>query len=150
MRCIGIDYGEKRIGVSYGDQLGVATPLPAVTNGDPADRLNRLVALIRERRATDLVIGYPYNMNGSVGFKAKEVDVFAEKLTALCPLPIHRIDERLTTREASQYLKKGRDDELRRSGKVDSMAATLILQDYLNQSVDLPDYDDMRDEERCE
>ena len=146
MRCIGIDYGEKRIGVSFGDDLGVATPLPAIRDGEAEDRLRRLSELISERRATNLVIGYPYNMDGSIGFKAREVDAFVEKLTALSPLPVHRIDERLTTHEASQYLKKGRDDELRRSGKVDSMAATLILQDYLNQSISLPDYDEMQGE----
>jgi len=150
MRCIGIDYGERRIGVSYGDELGVATPLPAITDGEGEERLERLAKLIEERRATDIVIGYPYNMNGSIGFKAKEVDAFVEKLSVLSPLPVHRIDERLTTQEAAQYLKKGRDDELRRSGKVDSMAATLILQDYLNQSVDMPDYDEMQQDEEFE
>ena len=141
MRYLGIDYGERRVGVSYGDDIGVATPLPALTQEKEADRIAALIALAKERRVTDLVFGYPYNMNGTVGFKAREVDSFIEKVTALLALPIHRIDERLTSQEASKAFPKGRNDELRRSGKIDSVAATLILQDFLNQRIVLPEYD---------
>lgn len=141
MRCIGVDYGERRIGVSFGDEIGVATPLPAIVKATEPERLHALAAIAKERRATDLVFGYPYNMDGSIGFKAREVDAFIEKLKAVVDLPVHRIDERLTSCEASRAFPKGRDDELRRSGKIDSVAATLILQDYLNQHVQLPEYD---------
>ena len=140
MRCIGVDYGERRVGVSYGDEIGVATPLPAIVLPTEEERLQALAHLAKERRATDFVFGYPYNMDGSVGFKAKEVDAFIEKLGSYSDLPVHRIDERLTSKEASKAFPKGRDDELRRSGKIDSVAATLILQDYLNQVVALPEY----------
>jgi len=61
-------------------------------------------------------------------------------------LPAHRIDERLTSREASKAFPKGRDDELRRSGKIDSVAATLILQDFLNQKIKLPEYSAFEDD----
>lgn len=156
MRCLGIDYGERRVGVSYGDEIGVATPLVAITHSTEAERIQALVELAKQRRVTDLVFGYPYNMDGSVGFKAREVDAFVEKLTALLPLPVHRIDERLTSREAAKAFPKGRNDELRRSGKIDSVAATLILQDFLSQNVVLPEYDpyseydDERDEYEAE
>ena len=133
MRCLGIDYGERRIGLSYGDELGVAVPLAAATEPTPEARLERVVQLARERRATDLVVGYPFNMDGSVGFKAREVDAFIGKLTAVLPLPVHRVDERLSTRTATEHMSKRRDDELRRSGRIDSMAACVILQDFLNQ-----------------
>lgn len=133
MRCLGIDYGERRIGLSWGDELGVAVPLAAATESTPEARLAHVVQLARERRATELVVGYPYNMDGSVGFKAREVDAFVEKLTAQLPLSVHRIDERLSTRTATEHMSKRRDDELRRSGKIDSMAACVILQDFLNQ-----------------
>ncbi|MDQ8203327.1 Holliday junction resolvase RuvX [Pelagicoccus sp. SDUM812003] len=140
MRCIGVDYGERRVGVSYGDEIGVATPLPAIVLPTETERLEALAQLAKDRGATDFVFGYPYNMDGSIGFKAKEVDAFIEKLGAFSKLPVHRVDERLTSREASKAFPKGRDDELRRSGKIDSVAATLILQDYLNQVVALPEY----------
>lgn len=133
MRILGIDYGERRIGLSYGDELGVAVPLPAARAPTEDGRLDEIVAVARERRVTELVIGYPYNMDGSVGFKAREVDAFVERLTKKLPLPVHRVDERLSTRIAGEHLPKRRDDELRRSGRIDSMAACVILQDHLNQ-----------------
>jgi len=141
MRCIGVDYGERRVGVAYGDDIGVATPLPAIVKETEPERIEALVELAKERRATDLVFGYPYNMDGSVGFKAKEVDAFIEKLLRKIDLPVHRLDERLTSVEASKAFPKGRNDELRRSGKIDSVAASLILQDYLSQNIPLPEYD---------
>jgi len=67
MRCLGIDYGARRIGLSFGDDLGVATPLPALTQADPGQRWSGLLAVIAQRRITDLVIGYPINMDETVG-----------------------------------------------------------------------------------
>lgn len=136
MRYLGIDYGEKRIGLSYGDELGVAVPLPATVAPLKTDRLNTIETIISERKITQLIVGYPYNMDGSIGFKAKEVDVFISQLEARFHLPVHRIDERLTTYEAVDSLKKsgkkiGR--ESRKSGDVDSRAAMIILQDFLDQ-----------------
>lgn len=134
MRCLGIDYGEKRIGLSYGDEIGVATPLPALNQATLSDRMDMLLARIEERKITDLVFGYPYNMDGSIGFKAKEVDAFIETVLSKAPLPVHRVDERLTSHCAKQSMGlRGRDDALRRSGKIDSASATIILQDYLDQ-----------------
>lgn len=141
MRCIGVDYGERRVGVAYGDDIGVSTPLPAIVEATESGRIRALVELAEQRRATDFVFGYPYNMNGTAGFKAKEVDAFIEKLLKQIDLPVHRLDERLTSVEASKAFPKGRNDDLRRSGKIDSVAASLILQDYLNQNIELPEYD---------
>ncbi len=140
MRCLGIDYGERRIGLSYGDEIGVATPLGAVDGGDRGEGFPRLARVLAERGITDLVVGYPLNMDGSIGFKAREVDAFIRELDDRFGLVIHRVDERLTTEEAKARLPKGRDDALRRSGRIDSMAAALILQDFLDQHTgfDLP------------
>lgn len=133
--------------MSYGDEIGVATPMPAITVEGESQRLDALCEQIRLKGATDIVIGYPYNMNGSVGFKAKEVDAFVERLERRVDLPVHRIDERLTSHQIKQYLPKKRDDELRRSGRIDSASATLILQDFLDQHVSLPEYDPFGDED---
>lgn len=138
MRCLGIDYGTRRLGLSYGDELGVATPLPALTEPDPAQRWQRLVALIAQRRISDLVLGYPLNMDGTAGFKAKEVDAFAARLRAEVKLPVHLVDERLTSYEAESSIAKSKRREVRASGIIDSRAATLILQDYLNQALPAP------------
>jgi putative Holliday junction resolvase len=132
MRCIGIDYGTRRLGLAYGDELGVATPLPALVDADPTKRWAGLLAMVKARRATDLVLGYPLNMDGTAGFKAKEVDAFAARLRAELGLPVHLIDETLTSHEAESTIAKGKRREVRASGIVDSRAATLILQDFLN------------------
>lgn len=133
MRCLGIDYGTKRVGLAQGDEIGVATPLPALIDADPALRWKKLGELITTRRITDLVLGYPYNMDGSVGFKAKEVDAYAAKLKAEFGLPVHLIDETLTSSEAESSIAKKDRRGVRDSGLVDSRAACLILQDYLDQ-----------------
>jgi putative holliday junction resolvase len=133
MRCLGIDYGTKRVGLAHGDEIGVATPLPALVDADEAVRWRKLGEVIRQRRITDLVLGYPYNMDGSVGFKAKEVDAFAARLKAAFSLPVHLVDETLTSSEAESSIAKKVRRAVRDSGLVDSRAACLILQDYLDQ-----------------
>ncbi len=137
MRCLGIDYGSKRIGLSYGDDLGVATPLPAILETDEHKRWAALLAAIRQRRATDLVIGWPLNMDDTVGPKAREVEAFAAKLHQELALPVHLVDERLTSHEAESSIPKHRRRDIRASGVVDSRAATLILQDFLDQHIPL-------------
>jgi putative Holliday junction resolvase len=82
MRCLGIDYGTRRIGLSYGDELGVATPLPALVDAAPEKRWAGLAAAIRARKATDLVLGYPLNMDDTAGPKAKEMEALWAGLRA--------------------------------------------------------------------
>jgi len=138
VRYLGIDYGARRIGLSYGDELAVATPLPAITDADEGKRWSGLLAMIVQRRIQEIVIGHPLNMDDTVGFKAKEVEKFAERLKAEVKLPIHLVDERLTSYEAEATIAKGKRRDVRASGIIDSRAATLILQDFLNQKFGLP------------
>jgi len=133
VRCLGIDYGTRRVGVAYGDDLGVATPLPALVSADPERRWSALGELVRGRRITDLVVGYPFNMDGTAGPKAREVDGFAARLRAEYRLPVHLVDERLTSYEAESTIERKDRRGVRASGIIDSRAATLILQDFLDQ-----------------
>lgn len=146
MRFLGIDYGARRIGLSYGDDLGVATPLPALTDADPAKRWTALTAVIAQRRITDLVVGYPLNMDDTAGFKAKEVDAFAARLREAFGLPVHLVDERLSSYEAEATIAKSKRRDVRASGIIDSRAATIILQDYLNQRFPSPPAGDMAED----
>lgn len=137
MRLLGIDYGEKRIGLATSDELGVATPVLAAIEPTEEERVATILRHLTQRRIEAIVIGYPYNMDGSVGFKAKEVDAFIERLEKKTPLPIHRVDERLTTHAAQQGTvamgRKGkRDRKVRASGQIDSAAAAIILQDFVD------------------
>jgi len=133
MRCLGLDYGTKRIGLAHGDEVGVATPLPAVLETAGEARWAKLAAVIQQRRITDLVVGFPYNMDGSVGFKAKEVEAFVAELKARFGLPVHLVDETLTSYAAENTIKKKDRRGVRDSGLIDSRAAAIILQDFLDQ-----------------
>ena len=135
MNCLGIDWGEKRIGLSFGDALGIAIPIPAAVEASEEARFEHIQAVISEREIKHLVVGMPYNMNGSTGFKAKEVMVFIEKLKTRFELPVSTVDERLTSHQVEQQLKAQNRKLDRRSGEVDSRAASLILQDYLDRSL---------------
>ncbi len=139
MNWLGIDYGEKRIGLAAGDELGIAVPLAAAVEPDAEARFGRIGAEIERRRVDELVVGYPYNMDGTVSAKAREVDGFIAELERRFGLPVHRVDERLTSYAAAEHLKaagrrpKRKDIRRhRRTGEVDSRAATLILQDFLD------------------
>lgn len=133
MRYLGIDWGEKRIGLAYADEVGVAVPLPAAVASTKKGRMRQIEAAIEERCIEQLVVGYPLNMNGSVGFKAKEVDVFIAELEKRFRLPVHRIDERLSSHAVEQGLKGSRKKPDRKSGEIDSRAAALILQDFVEE-----------------
>ena len=134
-RFLGIDHGTRRIGLAYGDDIGVATPLPAITAADPAKRWSGLGTLLRERRITEVVLGLPLNMDGSSGPKAKEVEAFAQRIRSEFGLPVHLVDERLTSYEAESTIPPSRRRDVRKAGLVDSRAATIILQDYLDGRV---------------
>jgi len=145
MTYLGIDYGEKRIGLAAGDDdVRLALPIPPAVQPAVEARFEQIGEEIERRGVTALVVGYPYNMDGSIGFKAKEVDAFIGELEKRFGLPVHRTDERLTSRAAEAQMAgtkparkrqkqsiKARQTE-RRSGRLDSRAAALILQDYLD------------------
>ncbi len=133
MRFLGIDPGTRRIGLATGDELGVATPLPALVEADAAARRAALAAVVRARRIDEIVLGYPLNMDGSAGFKAKEAESLAEELRKEFGLPVHLVDERLTSQVAERGMNQKQLREVRARGVVDSRAAAVILQDYLDQ-----------------
>jgi putative Holliday junction resolvase len=132
MRCLGIDHGTRRIGLSYGDEIGVATPLPALVFADASKQWAGIAAVLKDRKITDIVLGHPLNMDGSSGPKAQEVEEFARKLRTEFNLPVHLVDERLTSHEAESSIPPAKRRAVRKTGLIDSRAATLILQDFLD------------------
>lgn len=143
MKYLGIDYGEKRIGLSYADALNIAMPLPAILITGESAQLKALLEVARAQEAEAFVLGYPLNMDGSVGPRARAVDTFAAKLEKASGLLVHKIDERLSSHQVESDLeawgiaKKRKSirarQKARRTGDVDSRAATLILQDFLEE-----------------
>ena len=133
MNYLGIDWGEKRIGLAFADEVGIAMPLPAAVAASKKERMRHIETILNERKAQELVVGYPLNMNGTAGFKAKEVDAFIAELEKRFRLPIHRIDERLSSHAVEQGLKGQKKKPSRQSGEIDSRAAALILQDFIEE-----------------
>lgn len=130
---LGIDWGEKRIGLAFADELGIALPLPAAVATSKKARMQEIEAAIQYKRVDSLVVGYPLNMDGSVGFKAREVDAFIVELEKRFRLPVHRVDERLSSHSVEQGLKGQKRKPTRQSGEIDSRAAALILQDFIEE-----------------
>ena len=129
---LAIDYGTKRIGLAWADELGIALPVGAIPGVDQDGYLEALSKEINEREITELVIGYPIHMDGSVGKRAEEVDQFILFLEQEFKLPVHRTDERLTSLAAEEIIgKKARTSKVKKSGRVDATAACLILKDFL-------------------
>jgi putative Holliday junction resolvase len=138
MRFLGIDFGTRRWGLAFGDDLGVATPLPALVESEEAARFAGLRVVVRDRRITELVVGYPLNMDGTAGFKAKDSEAFAERLRLEFGLAVHLADERLTSYDAESITPKRKRRGLRAGGTIDSRSATIMLQDFLNEKLHLP------------
>ena len=130
-RVIAFDHGTRRIGVAVADtETGQAFSRPAIL-GARGDVIGPVVALARAERADQVVVGLPRNMDGSEGFQAAAARAFADRLVA-AGLNVTLIDERLTSWEAGERLAAAGARPKRRRGDLDSAAARLILQDYLD------------------
>jgi len=134
MRLVGIDFGERRIGVAAADdRLRLAIPVTTITVGD--DPVADLVYLARDQRADELVIGLPLSLSGAEGPQAQRIrDVVAELETRI-DIPIRLQDERLTTRQAERAApqkKKGVSRAKAGSPGRDAAAAAILLQAYLD------------------
>ena len=134
MRIMGLDFGDKRIGVAVSDPTGlIAQGLAVLERGKSlkADLL-RVRDLAEKNEVETIVIGLPRNMDGSLGPQAEKVRMFGQKLAGLLDLPVKYWDERLTTMAAEKLLIQADVSRARRRKVIDKMAASLILQGYLD------------------
>lgn len=134
-RVIGIDPGDRRIGVAVSDPLGWTAQGVTVIQrrGDTAAVLAEIGELVDRYEARLIVVGLPINMDGSHGPRAKLVDAFVADLRKVVAIPIETIDERLTTVEAEDALREAGLSRDKRKKRIDMVAAQLILQRYLDQ-----------------
>ncbi len=131
---LGLDLGEKRIGVAGCDRLGLmASGLTTIHRRSFAQDMEELQQMIRDREIDRLVIGLPYTMEGKIGFQAKRVQRLAQRIAEAVALPVEFVDERMTSHEAKQLIGQHRRRSNRDLGAVDRMAAALILQHWLDQ-----------------
>jgi putative Holliday junction resolvase len=135
MRILALDHGTVRIGVALSDELKMlATPLEYLPAEPFAKLVERLRQLIREKEVELILVGLPRNMDGSYGPAALKVQEFVAALRSALTVPIQTWDERLTSVQAHRYLTEGgaRSRARRQKGKVDQMAAAILLQSYLD------------------
>jgi len=142
-RVIAFDVGDRRIGVAISDPLGNAQPLLTLYRKTPRADLKSIGRLLRKHAVAEAVVGNPLNMSGEVGPRARKAKEFAEQLHAEFNIPIHLIDERLTTWEAHQLLdeaghsRRGASARQQRKQIIDQVAAVLILQSFLEARANL-------------
>ncbi len=134
MRILGLDLGDKRIGVALSDPLGWTAQGLAVIAGAGGTRsdLRRIKELAAKHEVEKVVVGLPLNMDGSAGPRAEKARLFAERLAGALGMPVVLWDERLTTAQAERLLIEA---DMKRAGRrkvIDKMAAVLILQNYLD------------------
>lgn len=134
MRYLGLDVGDRRIGMALSDETAtLATPMPTFVRVGPRQDVRRIADLARTHEAGALVVGLPLNMDGSPGPQAEKVLRFCEELRKKSGVPVLTQDERLTSVEAEEILAARGVAWKERKAKVDAVAATLILQEYLDR-----------------
>lgn len=136
MRLLGLDYGTKTVGVALSDPLGVtAQPVETITRKSPnklRKTLARIETLIAENNVEKIILGYPKNMNNTVGDRAEDAVSFKEHLERRTGLPVVLWDERLTTMESERILMSGGVRRENRKAVIDQLAASIILQSYMD------------------
>lgn len=133
IRILGLDYGDKTIGVAVSDAFGwTAQGIETIRRKKPEDDMNRLGELVRAYEVTEIVVGLPKNMDGTVGPRGEICLAFADTLKETLHLPVHLWDERLTTVSAERTLLEADVSRKKRKQVIDKMAAVFILQGFLD------------------
>jgi putative Holliday junction resolvase len=131
-RIASIDYGLKRIGIALSDQRRtIALPLTVVEGGKKA--IQNIKAALPLKEVSLILVGLPLELNGKQGPMAALVTQFAKQLEEALQIPIHLVDERLSSKGAEVHLKEIALNGKQRREKIDMIAATLLLQTYLDQ-----------------
>ncbi|MEE9398678.1 MAG: Holliday junction resolvase RuvX [Dehalococcoidales bacterium] len=131
---MGLDVGDKRIGVALGDPQGIlASPLTIIDRTGDREDIEAITDIIDRNQVGRIIVGLPVSMNGSLGMQARKVEDFTRALRKRVEVPVEFRDERLSTVSAKRLMHTVR--KTRKTGKTrhDSMAAALILQSYLDE-----------------
>lgn len=132
--ALGLDVGSKRVGVAGCDGTGlIATGLTTIKRSSWREDIKKLQEIVEEREVNVLVVGLPYTMDGTIGFQAKQVQKFANRVSEALQLPIEYVDERLTSQEAETQLKTQKRFSSYEKGVIDRQAAAIILQQWLDE-----------------
>jgi putative Holliday junction resolvase len=133
MRFMGLDVGDKRIGVALSDESAlIASPRETLERRGNQKDIAHLLELARREEVSEILVGMPLKLDGSTGPQADKVSRFVEALRAASPIPITTWDERLSTVGAERAMIEADVSRAKRRGAVDRVAAALILQSYLD------------------
>jgi putative Holliday junction resolvase len=131
-RILALDHGSRRVGVAIGEtQTGLAFARSALMRRGGQQDVDAVAGLVREEGVETILIGLPFNMDGSEGRQAAAARAFGKRLAGIGPEVVY-VDERLTSWQASEELQAAGRRPTRRSGELDSAAARLFLQQYLD------------------
>ncbi len=134
MRVLGLDLGERRVGVALSDALGItAQPLMVLTRKGLEADLETICALITKHQVEMLVVGLPLTLRGEQGMQVQRVKSFIAALQQRITVPVHVIDERLTTVQGERALRESGVSHQKRKQVIDQVAAQLILQQFLDK-----------------
>jgi len=132
-RILCIDYGEKRLGLALSDELGItAQPFGKIEPRDMEDAISAIEKIVTDNSVGEVVMGLPLTLRGKVGEAASCVMAFARKLSNRLGMPVVTWDERLSTKQGEEVLKRGGVRRKQRKEVVDSVAAAIVLQSYLD------------------
>ena len=139
MRIMAIDYGDAHTGIAISDPTGLLAGYTTTIDAYRAETVaERIADLAREHSVEELVLGYPRNMDGSVGPRAEKAEAMAERLRGVTSLLVTLWDERRTTIDAHQILFQNGKNAKKRKKTVDAVAASLILEGYLTYKKSRP------------
>ena len=131
MRILGLDLGERRIGVALSDPSGwLATPLTVLSCSSRKAELAAIEELVHQHQVERVIVGYPLSLNGRVGPQAQRVQKYVSQIRKRLPVPVILWDERLSTAQAERLIHEA-GKRVRRE-RIDAAAAAVILQSYLN------------------
>lgn len=133
LRILALDVGNKRIGVALSDELNIlAQPLYTIHRKGLERDIQEIVNIIKEKNVGTVIVGLPKNMDGTVGFQGEKTQKFAEILTQNIEIPLIMWDERLTTVSARRIMIENDVKQKDKKNLVDTVAAVVILENYLN------------------
>jgi len=133
-RSLGLDIGDKRIGVALSDPEGIlASPFTIISYEDDRTAIEAIIDIVGQQQVKQIVVGLPRSMNGSLGRQADKVKAFTEKLCSHTEVPVVFRDERLTTVSAKRLMQAVNVKKTKRKVRDDAIAAALILQGYLDE-----------------
>ena len=132
-RVLGLDFGERRIGLALSDPLGIiAKPLTIIDRKKTADHISRISEIVSERKITSIVVGLPLTLKGDYSKQTEIVLAFIDQLKTDLQIPIMTVDERLSSVAAEKSLQAQAVKTGHNKGRVDETAAAIFLQEYLD------------------